>query len=525
MIGFYFFLAFLISSLLHWANPYLNDDGTNYLRIAQNLFTGQGISVNPGKVFLLNPPFYSIPVALFDKLIFNNVELAGAFVSILSFSLTLFPLFFLSRSLYGLRAAHWTCLLYLTNGFLLVYSHLALSEPLFILLLMTFLYHSHRALQEEKPSFFRGILLGLFGGMAYLTRPEGFLFFAVGILVILFFSPARWSSRFRFLLVSLACFLVFFFPYFFLTYQKTGHWQLSGGVLLELVRRVTDVTHPGEYLKVKQIIEGLSTDKTRLRIDELAEQFRLGAFLVSPEFFALLRSIPLALMSRVIEFNQYFYAGIGFFFMGAGFVALPWDERRRRSEFLLFAFLLPFLFHLFIVFDVRRYLPIYPIFLLWMGNGMEALKSWSRKSFRLSTKRSFALMLGLWTILTAFSFNYVSRYFAATTFPFEHQEMGLWMKENIPDIQKETVVTHRPFAAFYSGGGYAWLPYVDQFEDLLTYMRSLKAKYFVVADDLDTPVLDSYRFLLDETENPPPGVSRVHVVHGNHKVILYRISE
>jgi len=523
MIAIYFLLAFAFSTVLHLGNPYLTDDGTNYLRIAQNLFAGKGISINPGEAYLLNPPFYSVLIGLFAKLPFGGLEFWGSFVSTLSFALTLFPLFFLVRSLYGPKAAHWTCLLYLTNGFLLVYSPLVLSEPLFIFLLMLLLYQAHLLLQEEKPSLLSGVLLGLTGGLAYLTRPEGFLFFGASVFVILFFSPAPYRSRLRVLLPSLAAFLVFLLPYFQMTYQKTGHWQLSGGVVPEMIRRTLDVTRPGQYLEVKKIIEGLSTDKTGLRVDELAHEFNLVGFLTSQGFVALLRSIPLALFSRVVEFNKYFFGGLGFFFVGAGFLGAAWDERRKRSEILLFSFLLPFFVHFFVVFDVRRYLPLYPIFLIWMGGGMEVMRNWAQKSFGLGPKRSQALVLGLCLALALPSFGYLRRSSRTTTFPFEHREMGLWMKEHIPQIEEETVVTHRPFAAFYSGGRYAWLPYVDRFEDLLTYMHHLKARYFVVADDLDTPVLDSYRFLLDETKDPPPTVKRVHIVHGVHQVILYEI--
>ena len=523
MIAIYFLLAFVSSAVLHLGNPYLTDDGTNYLRIAHNLFAGRGISINPGEAYLLNPPFYSVVVGLFAKLPFGGLEFWGSFVSTLSFSLTLFPLFFLVRSVYGTKAAHWTCLLYLTNGFLLVYSHLVLSELLFIFLLMGLLYQAHRILQEEKPSLLSGVLLGLTGGLAYLTRPEGFLFFAAAFFVILFSAASPYPSRLRVLLPSLAGFLVFLLPYFQMTYQKTGHWQLSGGVVPEMIRRVIDVTHPGRYLEVKKIIEGLSTDKTRLRVDQLAEQFNLAGFLTSQDFMALLRSIPLALFSRVVEFNKYFFGGLGLFFAGACFLGTAWDGGRKRAELLLLSFLLPFGVHFFVVFDVRRYLPLYPIFLIWMGGGIEVMRNWAQKSFALGSKGSQALVLSLCLALALPSFAYVKRYFTATAFPFEHREMGLWMKDHLPRVEEETVVTHRPFAAFYSGGRYAWLPYVDRLEDLLIYMHHLKARYFVVADDLDTPVLDSYRFLLDETKDPPPPLKRVHVVHGAHQVILYEI--
>lgn len=518
-------IAFILSFTLFQLNPYVTDDGTDYLRIAQNFIAGKGLSLIPGEAFTVHLPLYPLLTGIFSKLFLNDFEFAGHFVSILSFSLTLLPLFLLSQAIYGPKTAHWSCFLYLTNGFLLIYSNLILTEPLFIFLVMTLLWLVQRILEEENPRPWQGLALGMNAGLAYFTRPEGFFYYLAGFASI-FISSAKksWLPKLRVALISLIPFLLLFLPYLNFFHKTTGHLQLSGGVNLEVIRRQLDVSHPGQYLEVKKQIEGLSTDKTRLKIHELAEKFGLWHW-IRADHFALLRSIPNTLLMRTLEFNKYFYAGLGFFLMGAGFLNAPWDSRRKKSEVLLILSLLAFVPHLMVVFDQRRYLPLCPIFLIWMGNGIEAVRNWAQKSFHLRDRTSIGIALSICLLLALPSVGYVRRHLESSPVPPEHKEMGLWMKNHIPRIDEEKVASHRGFVILYSGAHLLFLPYVEKLEDLLTYMHHKNSRYFVVSEDLDTPVRDSYGSLLDENKPPPPGLSREHVVGGRTKVILYKLLE
>ncbi len=516
-------LAFILSFTLLQLNSYVTDDGTDYLRIAQNFIAGKGLSLIPGEPFTVHLPLYPLLTGIFSKVFFDNVEFAGHFVSILSFSLTLLPLFLLSQTIYGPKTAQWSCFLYLTSGFLLIYSNLILTEPLFIFLIMTLLWLVQQILEEENPRVWQGLALGINAELAYFTRPEGFFYYLVALASILLSSSKRsWRSKLRTALISLIPFLLLFLPYLNFFHKTTGHWQLSGGVLLEVIRRQLDVSHPGQYLEVKKQIEGLSTDKTQLKIHELAETFGLWHW-IAADHFALLRSIPNTFLMRTLEFNRYFYAGLGFFLIGAGFLKPPWNPRRKKSEVLLILSLLPFVPHLIVVFDQRRYLPLYPIFLIWMGNGIESVRHWAQKSFNLNHRASMGIALSICLFLALPSAVYLRDRLGSSPVPPEHKEMGLWMKNHIPRIEEEKVTTHRGFVTLYSGAHVVFLPYVEKLEDLVTYMRHKNSRYFVVSEDLDTPVRDSYRSLLDENRPPPPGLTREHVIRGKTKVILYKL--
>ena len=319
------------------------------------------------------------------------------------------------------------------------------------------------------------------------------------------------KAKLRFSILSSVVFLLFFAPYVGFVTRAAGHLQFNGQARENIIYRQLDVSHPGHYAEVKKIYEGLSSDKKRRKMEELVENFSLLHYLKADRF-ALLRSGLSTLLPHFLGFSNYFYAGLGFFFVGASFLNVPWNRSRKKSELLLILFLLPFLTYQFLLFYTRRYLILFPIFLIWMGNGVSVLQKKSK--YTAWVVFIFLLLPSIW---------YLHRSVQNTRFPWEHKELGLWMRKNIPQIKEEGVAAQGTFVNYYSGARILRLPYVEKFEDLLIYMAHQKAKYFVVSEDLEGPTKDSYRFLLDETKPPPAGVVRKQVLKGKTKMILYEI--
>jgi hypothetical protein len=329
--------------------------------------------------------------------------------------------------------------------------------------------------------------------------------------------------KIRLSLLSLAVFLFFFLPYATFVSRVTGHWQFSGLARENIISRQLDLAHPGRYMEVKKILSRLSEDKKRFRIQELVENFSLADYLTANRF-VLIRSGLVSIVPRIQNFNQYFYGGLGFLFLGASCLRVPWDSRRKRSEFLLMAFVLPFFSHLFLVFNPRRFIPLLPIFLIGMGNGMNVWIQWIRDTFQIR-RNQIPLAVSLTVFFLLFpSAWYLRRVLQYGDFPTDDKELGLWMKQHIPSIQEEAVASPTQFVNFYSGAKFLGLPYVEKFEDFLDYIAYKKTKYFVVSNDLEEPVRQSYQFLLDETKPPPPQMIRRYVLRGEKKkMILYEI--
>lgn len=523
MLLFYCLSALAFSAWLLRFNYFFTGDGVAYALLGQSIVAGKGMDVNWGAPYVNQPPLYPVLIGL-ANLFFKDLEFSGHVVSIFAFSLTLIPLYLLSREIYPPPTSHWVSLLYATHGFLLIYSNLVLTEPLFLLGMTLELYLVHRMIQGKATRAAHGFLLGVLGGLCYLTRPEGFLYYLAGAFSFLLLSSRPWPFRIRVVSLSLFTFLIFFLPYVRFIHQSTHKFQLSGLAIKNIIMRQLDVSHPNQYLEVKKIYEGLTADNTRPKMEELIKNFRLLDYLKKDDF-AFLRAGFRSALARFLGLSNYLYGGIGFFFLGASFLCAPWDERRRKSELLLILFLAPFLPQLFLAFDARRYLPLFPILLLWTGQGVEVLRNWAKGSFRLGRKGSCGVALGVCFLFALPSASYLHRVIKNTDLPIEHKELGQWMRKNIPGIEKEWVVSQSPFIYFYAGAKMARLPYVEKFEDFLAFMAHRQARYFVASQDLEPPVLDSYRFLLDERRPPPRGISRRYVLSRKRKMILYEIEK
>lgn len=111
------------------------------------------------------------------------MRLAAQATSVIASLLLLIPMFFLGKELLGARAAFWGCLLFQVlpvSGHHLVDG---VSEPLFLLLVTASLWQGVIGLQ--RGSRFSLFWCGLFGGLAYWTRPEGgFVVAAAGLVLI-----------------------------------------------------------------------------------------------------------------------------------------------------------------------------------------------------------------------------------------------------------------------------------------------------------------------------------------------------
>ena len=515
-------LAFALSAALLPFQYFIGHDGVWYARIGVNILAGKGIAVNPGEPYPDHPPLYPFLVGL-ANLFFKDPEFSGHFISILAFSLSLVPFFLLARLIYPGKTAHWASLLYATNGFLLVHSNMVLAESLFIFIALFQIFLTHRIIQDESPSFGNSLLLGFVAGAAFLTRPEALLFYGASVFSLLILSSASFGVRFARVLASLSIFLLLSLPWIFFVHRQTHRWQLSGAVTEIFVKRQMDVVNSEKYLEVKKIYQGLTEDKTRLKMDELKENFRFLDGL-RKDRWALLRSGAVAALWHFLDLNRYLFGGLGFFFIGAGFFHEPWDSRRKKSETLLLLFFATVVPQFFGIFHPKRWFLYFPILLLWMGKGVAVASERASQSFSGIRKNSEALALGLCLFFVLPSAAYVHHCFSASPVPREYQEMGLWMKENLPHIEKERVASRHPSIIFYSGAKILnppYLPYVDRLDDLLVYLKHQRARYFVIPSDLDSPTLDSYRDLLDETKKLPEGIRRVHTIEGKVKVALF----
>lgn len=125
-----------------------------------------------------------------------TMQLSAQLVSALAGLLLVLPMYFLGRELFDRRVAFWATLSFQCLPAASRVLADALSEATFLLLAVTALWLAVRALRTY--ALWQFALCGLFGGLAYLTRPEGAVIVAsAGLALITVQHRAAWRKPWR----------------------------------------------------------------------------------------------------------------------------------------------------------------------------------------------------------------------------------------------------------------------------------------------------------------------------------------
>lgn len=198
-------------------------DGVTYVEQARQLASGNFDRLKDILYFNLYPVF----ILAFQK-VFSDWETSGRFVSVLFGTLSILPLYLLTRRLINDRFGLVTSFLYAISPRVVEYSSDVLREPLFWFFFFSGLYLAVTAFTEKK--FLLLLLASLFQILALLTRLEGILApFILVSWIIYRRMKGRVEKRYfrHFLalyLLSLATFCIFFL---FLMKSITTEWQLG----------------------------------------------------------------------------------------------------------------------------------------------------------------------------------------------------------------------------------------------------------------------------------------------------------
>ncbi len=210
--GALFFILVGGVAALVYATPYgpgLINDSVVYIGGAENILAGHGYSRTSGggeiKPLTVNVPLYSYTLAMVAAAGVDMIK-AGWLVSLASFVLNglLSALILLKLT----RSRIWAIgasLLVVTSESVIRAHSFALSEPLFITLLLTSLLALMYAL--DRPEWYFTALAGVLVSLTYLTRYIGLSLLATGVAAFFLFMPT-WKERFKkmgwFLLFSLS---------------------------------------------------------------------------------------------------------------------------------------------------------------------------------------------------------------------------------------------------------------------------------------------------------------------------------
>ncbi len=462
------------------ASGIIAPDGIAYINTARMISSGdlQGIS---GFSFFSLYPFLIVVAQRF----FGDWEVAGRSVSVILGSLTVIPLFLLTRRLISARVAFIASLLYAISPRFVEYSSDVLRESAFWFFAMSALWSAWEGLTRR--SWLHLVLSSFFAGLSVFTRMEGIPVFLVIVSwsIYLFlrkdFDTKGLLSR---LLVFLIALPIIFSPGLYFLKNRLGHWEfgLAGVKVPQLLEK-----GGGEVVKD----EAVALDKT-------SAQFR--SFLDIANRHKYLSYFAEVVYKFIKSFNVLFFMLLLFGLFRRRTIPYSKNEIAILIWFGIFFFTAYVYVAKTDYLSTRHGLLMAIPALLWAGIGFYELggkmERWIRRMGRTETYSGFADALLLLIILVAIVPKTLS---ASGTDKVELKEAGKYLKKMnyadatfVGDPALQRVV-------FYADAKFVSLPAGLTFEKMENFLMKNHAQYLIV----DKRTVDT--ILKDFQTNPVPG--------------------
>jgi 4-amino-4-deoxy-L-arabinose transferase-like glycosyltransferase len=374
LTGFGLRLAWMITE-----TPVISMEGTEYVRMGENLMQGHGLIGNFEGPETMYAPLFSLLTAAM-MLITHDAEVAGHLIALL-FGTALIPIvFFTARHVYDERTAQICAALVAFHPLLVKLSASIYNESLYLTLFVAGIYFGIRALDLQSPR--HAILAGAVFGLAYLSRPEAFaypIFFALALCMA---GAAHKRLRLAALgsALLLGTFLLVASPYIAFFYQHTGHFRMEGKWNIN-------------YTIAQRVLTGMNWREAAFGIDS---DLRVQGPLLIPSEFADYTPFPHALTDKVRSmihlakvnkdtvYRHFVSLSVGSPAVLAlavlGLLRTSWNPRRTRQEAVLLVMGVSIVILLLTATDpaFRYFLPLVPLLLLWAGKGVDELGQWAR---------------------------------------------------------------------------------------------------------------------------------------------------
>jgi 4-amino-4-deoxy-L-arabinose transferase-like glycosyltransferase len=478
-------------------------DESSYLLLGRNLLTGRGFTTGLYPE-VYHPPLYPI-VSGTLYLFVGDFEQASNLAYALFGGLLLLPVFVVAQRTYGLQTA------WLVTVLLAIFPALSISvlywgtmiEPLYLCLTYGGLAALLVGLEDDRLGMFAAA--GVLFGLAYLTRPEGVVYFGVFLVFGLVWLARRMNLRVLRAWCAVGWFVLSFVllaaPYVWYLHTQTGHWMLTGKLNVAWESFGPMITH-----------DPVAFDRLNNGLDASGREI----YWLSPDRFqrSLLQTVmadPMDLVHRVVanarELKAQFFGGGVFWYGLLPLVVLalfkkPWDRRRLEHEALLVAALVPLLAFLPFGILMRYFTPAFPVLLMWTARGALDLGVWLQDTLELSRGRPVSsgrlktmlewLPAGVVVLFFLVMVPVVAWAGLSATF-FGHKEVGLWLRTHTPP--GAVVMVEELGIAVYADRRWVPSPHAD-WTRFIEYARAHDATHLVVDTYELTHVRPYLAFLL-----------------------------
>lgn len=482
-----------------------NEDAFEYITGGQSIVRGAGYLGLSGRPQTLFPPGYPLAIALAATL--SDPIKAAKTVSWLSSGLSVLLLFLIARDWFGVPVAAASALLFSFLPLRVWLAQAALSEPLYVMLLLLAILV---AIRTRTSRLLPAIGLGLILGWAYITRPEAVILIGVlGFSLLVRFIRSRKEGKY--LAAYALGLMAVILPYVLWLSIHTGHFAVTGKAHGEVGRGIARLQGKPDVLR-----RILSKDGSTILIANASPGFRefiahvamnLGQLKnlimvntgVQPIAGALLLLGLLEVCKKVLQGGGWQFGLLQLFFVLHLILYSPfWVEQR-----LMYA--------------------SSPALCFWMVMGAGALFSWIRWGWEgLAGSRVFALatvMILMVSIVGSFAWK-----LQTTTITDDKtgasQEMALTLKQSSAQSDRG-IIGEYPGIAFFAGIHHEWMPNCDL--DQLRRFASINNAPLVALSERDglTPATAK---LLSGNYGPDEAQLLAKVHYGNQDFQMFRLS-
>ena len=455
-------------------------DGTEYVRVAQNILAGHGAIGIRGEAEPVGPlaPMFSWMIA-FVSVFGVDAETAALAIAVVSGTAFVALVYALAATVYGRTPALYAAAIAAVLPSCVESSTIALSDAPFGAAAVAGTLGFVRLLRTWS----RGdaLICGIAFGIAYLLRPEGLLFGFAACVAALLVSMRRHVSIVPPALMIVAV-IALCVPGVLARHAVSGRYELEGKSAINA-----------------QIASGLRSGKSYLAVaDAIDDAGRPVGPEIDPRYYqrgpgppptpvqlrislaagAAVRHVPETLLTFV---GRQYGSGL-LLVLAAVALAVPWSRKRAGYELVLIGFVacgylaLTSVWH----FWPRYALLFVPVVVVWAGYGVGLLRDWSTRT-RLPDLglAAFALLIALSLVRDVA--------FARSASPPIERDAGAWIASHtaraaIVDISSET--------AFYAGGSWSPFPYGDE-RAAARYLTALHPDYVVLNSSraVDVPPL------------------------------------
>ena len=217
----------------------ITPDSAAYISAARNLAEGNGFLTYNGLPLVVQPPLYPIILAVIKKIIVIDPQISAGYVNALLFGLIIYLSgLLLLRHLKSFALIFLGTVSVLISFALVQASLMALSELLFIFLLLLFLYFF--GTYQAKRDFVSFFLFAISAALACLTRYTGVIIILTGIICIILWTRNTKKEKFWhsliFLLITVLPISLWIIRNYFLAGTLVGLRAASSYTLFENFR-------------------------------------------------------------------------------------------------------------------------------------------------------------------------------------------------------------------------------------------------------------------------------------------------